>query len=222
MDPARAERLAELLSSLAAEHADARDPGAGVVPAGPEGLVRQVIFSMLLWEASGEQAREALAKLDESFVDANELRVAMPDDVESLIGTRYPRAQERCERLLRGLHDIFRKENRLGLARVAALSKRDGRAFAESIEALPLFVAQRVSLVGLGAHCVPVDGRIAAALAAEEVLTPEQTPEQAAAELEHAIRTAETPGAYFLLEAFAASTPGENGARRGSRRKSKK
>ena len=222
MDPARAERLTELLASLAAELADARDPGAEVVPSGPDGLVRQLVFSMLLWEASAEQARAALAKLDEAFVDANELRVAMPDEVAALIGGRYPRAEERCERLARALHDIFRKENRLALPRIAGLSKRDGRAFAESIDALPLFAAQRLALIGLGAHCVPVDGRIAAALVAEEVLTPEHTPEQAASELEHAIRTAETPAAYFLLEAFAASAPAENGVRRGSRRKSRK
>src|SRR6185295_6840714 len=79
-DPTK--KLAALLKKLKGQHAALEAPG--VIPEPPDefdALVHQLLFSMLLWEASTGQARSAIKRVRDSVVDYNELRVCVPDEV---------------------------------------------------------------------------------------------------------------------------------------------
>ena len=110
-------------------------------------------------------AQEALAALQDEFVDYNEMRIGMSDELAELLPKRYPLAGERCQRLRAALNTVFQREHRLSLASLAESPKRESRAYLDSLEGITPFVASRVTLLGLGAHAFPVDQRLVAVLA---------------------------------------------------------
>ena len=85
-----------------------------------------LVISTLMWESTTEKAITAYNRLMEQVVDFNDLRVCMPEEVVSVIGARYPKAQERSERLRAMLRNIYLREHAVSLDRLADGGKRDG------------------------------------------------------------------------------------------------
>ena len=134
--------------------------------------IAMLILSSLMAETSTERALTAYGRLLESIVDFNDLRVSMPHEVVGYIGSRYPRAQERCERLRRVLRHIYLREHCICLDRLREEGKRDGRKYIESLEGMTPYVSSCVMLLCFDAHAMPVDeqlrDRLVAAGAADE------------------------------------------------------
>jgi endonuclease III len=133
-----------------------------------------LVMSFLMWEASTEKAVAAFRRLMEGVVDYNALRVCMPHETVELIGDRYPKVLERCQRMRACLRDIYLREHSVDLSRLATCGKRDVRKFIESLEGMPPYVAARVLLLCYDTHAVPVDeqlrGQLLKASAADEEL----------------------------------------------------
>ncbi len=119
-----------------------------------------LILSSLMAETSTERALAAYSRLLDSIVDFNDLRVSMPHEVVGYIGVRYPRAQERCERLRRVLRHIYLREHCVCLERLREEGKRDGRKYLESLEGMTPYVSSRVMLLCFDAHAMPVDEQL--------------------------------------------------------------
>lgn len=197
-DPSR--RFAALLRRLRSEHGGAAHPAPE--HAGLEPLVAELIASFLAWEAGPARAEGAMRRLLASVVDTNELRVCLPDELASFIGARYPRAQERMARLKSALNDLYRREHAVTLAPLLTMPKRDARAYLESLEGVPGFVAARVTLLGLDGHAFPVDERIAAALRGEQAAPTDAGPDAVASWLERQVHSGEAREAYLVVEAW--------------------
>ncbi|GJQ29785.1 MAG: hypothetical protein HBSAPP03_16690 [Phycisphaerae bacterium] len=165
--------------------------------------VHQVVYSMLLWEASSTQARTAHHRLREHLVDYNELRVCMPDEIAHIIGEKYPRSTERALRLRSILADVFRKVHQLSLAHLASLPKREARAFLDSLDGMPRSVASRVMLLTLEGHATPCDDRLRDLLVQERVIPAEMAADAAGSWLEHHIRAEDATLAYAVLQAWS-------------------
>lgn len=209
-DPSKG--LAALLKKLKSKHGEiAPEAPPAAIDEGLDPLVLQLVFAFLLWDATAPQARTLLKRLRENFVDFNELRVALPDEIAAVVGDRYPRCHERSLRLRATLQDIFKREHGLTLTRLADMGKREARAYLDSLEGMPAYVSARVFLLGLGGHAVPVDQRLADLLAAEDVLSEEVTDaETAATWLERQIKAGEGVQAHLLFQAWSdeeGSTP---------------
>lgn len=202
-DPAKA--LAALLKKLAARYpAAAPEPLNAGLDEGVDPMLNLYVQSFLVWDASTGQARAAMKRLRETFVDFNELRIAFADEIAAAFGERYPRGYERALRLRSGLHDIFRREHSLSLSRLSELSKREARGYLESLDGTPAYVASRVFLFGLGGHAMPVDQRIADLLAGEAILGDDVTDaESAAAWLERQVRAGDGVHVGSLLQAWS-------------------
>ncbi|MBS0188265.1 MAG: hypothetical protein JSS51_09360 [Planctomycetes bacterium] len=202
-DPAKL--LQALLKKLSNRYGEqqAEPLGAGV-DEGVDPLLHLFVYSFLLWDASTGQARAALKRIRETFVDYNELRIAFADEIAAAFGERYPRGYERALRLRSSLHDIFRREHSLSLQRLSELSKREARAYLDSIEGAPAYVAARTMLLGLGGHAIPVDQRIADLLASEAVLGDDVTDADSAASwLERQIRAGEATTVALVLQSWS-------------------
>lgn len=157
-----AARLEVLLKNVAPEtdarSAEALDP------------IAVLVYSFLLWEATTAQANRAFKAVQLHVVDFNELRVALPTEIVSMIGERYPLAADRTQRLHATLNDIYRREHIVSLDRLAAGGKRDAKKYIESLEGMTPFVAARVLLMCFETHALPVDERLREALLAEGVI----------------------------------------------------
>ncbi|MEL6330621.1 MAG: hypothetical protein AAFR38_13270 [Planctomycetota bacterium] len=167
-------------------------------------LVDELVRAMLQWEAQHAQARNAYDRILGTFVDYNELRAALGEQIVEALGPRYPRAQERAERLRLALTAIFEREDALSLAHLRDSPKREARAYVESLEALPPFAAARVVLLGLGGHAFPLDGRLVGALVKAGLIDKDDEPDAVSGRIERAVRAGEAREAYELLELWSA------------------
>ena len=168
-----------------------------------EPLLGHLLFAFLLWENTTPKALAALRKLEAAVVDFNELRHCMPDEVAKLIGERTPKVAERSLRLRTALGRVYAREHRMSLSHLVALPPRDARAYLESLEGTPPFVASRVCLLGLGAHAAPIDSRILRRLVEAKAVPESATLESAAASLEKKLKPANLADACALLQAWA-------------------
>jgi hypothetical protein len=205
-DPAK--KLASLVKKLRAEYAGAcTDAGCEGCPPGADPLAWQLVFAFLAWEAGTQKACVANKRLHAAVVDYNEMRVCLADELMHLIGDRYPRAQERVQRLRASLNDLYRREHSVTLQRLVELPKRDARAYLDSLEAMPPYVSARMTLLAFGGHAFPVDERIYLTLLEEAAAPEDLTVEDASAWLERQFRAGEALEPYLLLEAWLNDRP---------------
>lgn len=201
MSEETAARLHALLAKARARH---RAPEAPVAPAFPaeDPTVVELVRSFLVWEAGESFASRALASIQSSVVDLNELRVFLPDEIVSMLGSEDARAQERAERLRACLNEVYAREHDIRLSHLGEEGKRDVRAYLDTLDGMHPFVAARVSLLCFGAHAFPVDSRLRDALARARVVPAGQSPTDAGSWTERQIRAGEALASYRALEAM--------------------
>ncbi len=203
-DPTK--KLLALIKRLRADYPETGDPGVQSCPEGHDPLVWQLVFSFMSWEAGTAKAAPATRKLHAGVIDYNEMRVCLPDELIALIGDRYPRAPERVQRLRSTLNDLYRREHTVTLSSLPAMPKREARAYLDSLDGLPPYVAARLMLLSFGGHAFPVDERMYLSLL-EEQAAPEGTFEEVAGWLERAFHAGEAGEPYRILEAWLNDRP---------------
>lgn len=155
-----AAHLTKLLSRLMNQHPLPEQEQ----PADP---IAVLIHSFLLWEATSDQAAAAMQKLTGHVVDYNDLRVCLPHETVELIGSRYPRALDRCQRLRAVLNDIYRREHAVRLDSLREQGKRDVKKYTETLEGVVPYVSARLQLLCFDTHAIPVDDQLRAYLIEE-------------------------------------------------------
>lgn len=165
----------------------------------PLDLKDQFLWSFLLWEASVADAERAMKKVQSAFIDVNELRVSLVEEIVAVIGPRYPRAEERAKRLKEALHSLFLREHAIGFDHLKEMPKRAARQYIESLDGIPPFVSGRMALLGLGGHATPLDERMLGALIDEEVFEEGVALDAAAAALERHVKATDAVETHMLL-----------------------
>jgi hypothetical protein len=123
--------------------------------------IATLVHSFLLWESNTTAAAQALARLREECVDFNELRVCLPEEIVGMLGSRYPFADERANRLRRSLNDIYRREHRVSFDHAMSMGKREQKTYVENLDGMVPFVAARLLLLHFGQAAIPVDEQLA-------------------------------------------------------------
>jgi endonuclease III len=196
-------KLSSTLKRLRSRFTDGLPSVESPPPTWDDTVIDHLIHSMLLWDATSGQARQAMKRLRESYVDLNELRVSLASETASVLGERYPRRDERAMRLRAILFDIFRREHAVTLSALSDGSKRDVRGYLESLEGIPAFVVSRVMLVCFGAHAIPTDDRMVTLLIDAGVLGRDSTAEASSSWLERQVKAEDSLETYRLLQAWA-------------------
>lgn len=182
--------------------APAPDPAA-LLPGGIDMPTAELVFSMLVWEAGVPAAVSAARRLAEQFVDVNELRVALVDEIEDTVGLTDVYATERAQTITDTLYHVFDAEDAVSIDRVARAGAHEGRPYLDAIEGLPTFVADRVSLLVFGEPRVPIDDRLRGVLVERGIVSTE-TPATDAADLLTTCCPPDDAKAFYLrLEAAA-------------------
>jgi endonuclease III len=122
--------------------------------------VTVMVMSFLMWDATTARAVTAHKRLMDRVVDYNDLRVSMPQELVDWIGPRYPQVLERCRRLRAALRHVYDREHAVNLDRLRDMGRREVRNYLRSLDGIPPYVADRVTLLCFDAHCIPVDGRL--------------------------------------------------------------
>lgn len=190
-----AKRLNHLLKELRKK--------AEVNPGKPDrGPVDQIIHGFLTWNATHASADQAYSRVTKNMVDLNDLRVTDPAELADTLGPRYPRGQERADRLIRVLNAIYIREYSVDLRKLTEMAKRDARAYLDGLDGMVPHVAASVVLLTLDGHAIPVDDELHQHLKDEGVIDEGATLEETQGFLEHHIPAAEAIEAYHLLRAW--------------------
>lgn len=182
--------------------APAPDPAA-LLPGAIDMPTAELVFSMLVWEAGVPAAVSAARRLAEQFVDINELRVALVDEIEDTIGLTDVYATERAQTIIDTLYHVFDAEDAVSIDRVARAGAHEGRPYLEAIEGLPAFVADRVSLLVFGEPRVPIDDRLRGVLVERGIISTETPATDAADLITRCCPADDAKGFYLRLEAAA-------------------
>ncbi|MCI0676884.1 MAG: hypothetical protein L0Y42_14055 [Phycisphaerales bacterium] len=161
-----------------------------------------LIMSMLLWESTTEKALAAYDRLMDHVVDFNDLRVCMPHETLDLIGPRYPRALDRCQRLRAMLRNIYLREHAVNLDRLIGSGKREAKRYVESLEGIVPYVAARVQLLCLGVHAIPVDDQLRIHLIEAEVIDAATEVPELSNWLGSQIKPADGAATHFCLQSW--------------------
>jgi len=179
-------------------------------PLCPEPLLNELVFSMLLWEASIEHARKAADRVRSELVDLNELRVCTADELSSILGSRMPRSLERAARLILVLNTIYDRHNTLSLASFHDMNKKEVQDYLSGIDGLPIYASARVVLLGLNWHAIPLDDRLARLLGSQGIISAGSDLVQQSQELERGIRASDALQTYTIIEHWSQKQRGSS------------
>jgi endonuclease III len=209
-----AKRLTALVkkldTSVTPEYPDSEDP------------IAVLIMSFLLWESTSAKALSAYQSISESVVDFNDLRVCMAHETMEIIGQRYPRSLDRCQRLRAVLRDIYAREHTVSLERLHALGKREVRKYLDSLEGIVPYVAARVMLLSFQTHAVPVDDQLRTQLIEAGAADTSTENDELAAWLERQIKASESVQVHHALQHWLdelASKPSKTAKRTSKKKK---
>ena len=178
------------------------DP-AGLLPGAIDSATAELVFGLLVWEAGVPAAVSAARRLAEQFVDANEMRVALVEEIEDTIGLTDTHAMERAGLISSTLMHAFDTLDAVSIDAVARAGAHEARPYLESIPGLPRFVIDRVMLLALGEARIPVDERLHGVLADKGVIGREMPTGDAADLLTRVCPAEQARGLYLRLEAAA-------------------
>lgn len=166
-------------------------------------VLRELVRSYLVWESTTPKAEAALKRIDQAVVDVNELRVCMPGEIAQIMGANYPKAEERATRLRATLNDLYRREHCLKLFHLKEKSRKESRAYLETLAAIPAFVAARVAVLKLGINVVPLDERQLQCLKNARAVATTTDLTTAVGMVEKAVKAADMPETAYAIQAWS-------------------
>lgn len=180
-------------------------------PPPPRDPVTQLVVGFLQWEAGGEEAEQALERIMAHMVDTNDLRISLDHEILHFLGADYPLAHERVARMRESLNEVYRREHAMELHSISGKSKKDQRAYMDSLPGMTPYVSALVMLLAYGAHAMPVDHKLAALLAKEGAIERGMEPAEAENHLLRHIRADDALESHQLLQAWsdASKTPAQ-------------
>ena len=136
----------------------------------PRDGVTQLMVGFLTWEATRDQAEDALGALMEAMVDVNELRVTHVAELVDLIGKKYPFAEERIIRMKEALNAVYNIEHSVTMKSLDGKGKKEQKAYLDALPAMPGFVKSQVMLLCFSGHAMPIDRRLGYLLQREGIV----------------------------------------------------
>ncbi len=171
-------------------------------PPKQEDPIDVLVMSFLMWDSTAAKAKTAYERIQQRIVDFNDLRVSMPQEIIGFIGSRYPRVEERSERLRAVLRNIYNREHAVSLRRLDSMGKREIKKYLHSLDGVVPFAADRVMLLCFGTHCIPVDDNLHSALLNAGACENTLDLSELSSWLSRQVKASEAAATYFSLQAW--------------------
>lgn len=168
--------------------------------------IRHLVYSFLLWDCFTNRADNAFKRIEETYVDMNDLRVSRAEEIMGVLGKTYPNAEERVARIKAALREIYLREHAVSLATVREGGKREARKYVDSLDGMHPFVAARVCLLGMDCHAVPIEERLLDKLIKGGVFEADTPIDKATGAIERHVKASEGLETYLLLQAYSEDT----------------
>lgn len=185
----------------------------------PDDPVRRMCIGILGAHMGEDAARAAIDKLLKRMIDWNEVRVSHANEIQEAMGGSDSAMGEACHRLRNALQDLYQRENRVALDRLAGMGRREARQYLEGVKGVDGYAVASVVLWSLGGHAIPVDDRLLAALRSANLVHAEATRDEVQAFLERNISATDAKEFCLVMRKFS---PAKASAEKGKSARSTK
>jgi len=135
--------------------------------------VDALIYGIVSESLTGSKARDIMKKLSGYFVDSNDLRVALTEEILDVLGDENTTTKNIASSLKRMLASVFEKYNTVSLQSLKKLGKRPAKQMLQKIDAVTPFAVDYCMLTALAAHAIPLTERMIQFLKAEQLVHPQ-------------------------------------------------
>ncbi len=149
-------------------------------------VLETLVYACCLEDASHEQADEAFAKLTQTYVDWNEVRVTTVAELGELLA-HLDQPEAAAVRLKRTLQSLFEKRYSFDLEELRKQNLGKAQAEVESWGGMSRFVSAYIVQHAFGGHAIPVGPAHLRLLQAVEIILPAEAEKQSVPGLERAI-----------------------------------
>ena len=161
-----------------------------------------MLYGICLENLNREAAEKAYERLLKSFHDLNEVRVSSIDEVE-VVFHDLPQADWRALRVRTALQHVFESTYTFDFDGLTRKTLELATKQMSKIKSLTPFVRSYTLQQAMGAHLLPIDDRMNAALVWLGVVEADSTPEHTSETLKAAVRKADGLEFCQVLRAFA-------------------
>ncbi len=161
--------------------------------------VEAIVYAIISENVRSSKARSIRKRINEHFVNLNDLRVSRTEEISEVLGSDSAAARRTADRLTEVLNAIFHKFDRLGMEEVKEMGKRQGRKELEKFQAAGRFAVNYCFLTALRGHAIPLTPRMIEYLKADDLVDPAATDEDIASFLERQIAASSDYEFYSLL-----------------------
>lgn len=186
------------------------------------GVIGEVVYAHLLWNATSKQATVACKKLINAAVDLNDLRMNHIYETVDLIGPNYPQAEERAKRMKAVLNSIYKREHGVHVASLEGAGKRDVREYFDTLDGMTPFVCNRVISICYGVAAIPVDDKTLAVLISNKLVHETSSITDVASWLGRQVKAEDVCEVHVCMQAWVEVQPTPKQAKTQEKKPSKK
>ena len=163
--------------------------------------ITALVTAVLEGDATAQQTDKALEAIRGEYVDLNELRASPLKDLVECIGSEYPQARKKAERLTDALKGIFSRTYALSLQYMAEMTKRNLRRHLKEL-GLDEYAEAVLTLQVFGGHAIPVDQLLVDCLAMDGYVHPDSDVPDVQGFLERVISQKDALAAHELFRKY--------------------
>ena len=132
-----------------------------------------VVYAIVSENMSETEAQSAIKRFGDNFVDLNDLRVSLAEEVVETLGANTAVTIDTASMLTRVLYAVFNKYNAVSLKGLKKMGKRPARQALDEIDGTSRFVVDYCMLTSLQGHAIPLTKKMIEYLRNSELVYPE-------------------------------------------------
>lgn len=161
--------------------------------------VEAIVYATVSEHITVKEAEAAMKKFRESFIDFNDLRVSLTEEVLEAIGPDTVVTRSTATTISDALRAVFNKYNMVSLEPLRKIGKRPAKEILENMEGVSQFAVNYCMLTSLQGHAIPLTEKMIEYLRAEELVYPSATDHEIEGFLVKQISANNAYGFYSLL-----------------------
>ncbi|MFC1676044.1 hypothetical protein ACFL3G_03150 [Planctomycetota bacterium] len=164
-----------------------------------EQVIDAVICGIVSEHLNKKLVKAVIKRFKESFVDWNDLRVSLDEEVLDAIGRDNTESKKIVAALTISLNAVFNQYNSVDLEELKKTGKRLAKQELEKIDGLTGFVIDYVMLTALAGHAIPLTKKMLEYLKTNELVHPQADEQEVSGFLVRQIPAAKGYEFYELL-----------------------
>lgn len=161
--------------------------------------VESLVYGIVSESMTEKQSQPAVKKLNDHFIDFNDLRVSLDEEICESMDIDLLDGRKTAFRLTTALRWIFDKYNTVSLESLKKIGKRPAKEALEKIESISNFVVDYCMLTSLQGHAIPLTDKMVEYLKDDELVHPEANEQEIEGFLTRQVAAKDAYEFYYLL-----------------------